>query len=1166
MTLADQAARDRIVSDLDVTMVVEAAAGTGKTTALVGRIVEVVALGYTTLDKIVAVTFTEKAAGELKFRVREEVEQRRQISTGPAERARLDGALEKLEEARIGTIHSFCRDLLQERPVEAGIDPLFAIAPQDEADALLHSAFDRWFEEALRAPGPGLSRMLARADNDREETPTRALFGAALELSQWRDFPAQWSRPAFDRDREIGARFAEMSAIGDLADLGHPDDWLYESLAKIRLVAREAVRLEKIRGPNLDAREAALMKLLRGSQNYWNWKGFGEDFGDIPRAEVMRRREEFHRGLEALRERIGADLAPQLRRELQPVVDRFQELKRRAGKLDFMDLLLLTRDMVKDRAEVRRELQERFTHIFIDEFQDTDPLQAEILLLLAADDPDEKDFRRARPVAGKLFIVGDPKQSIYRFRRADVALYQRVKTQLVGRGARLEHLSVSFRARPELQSMVNSAIAPRMEESETQSGYEPLKPAREDSPQPPIVALPVPKPYGDYGRITNYAIDASLPSVIAAFVHWLVRESGWKVTEGGKPAEELRAIEPRHVCILFRRMMNFRTDVARAYARGLEARHVPHVLVKGSSFQEREEIETMRNALNAIERPDDQLSVYATLHGPLFAFSDAELLTFKESVKTLHPFAPVDKVPESLAQVRAALDVLRELHRGRNRRPISDTIARLLAATRAHAGFAMWPTGEQALANISRVMDQARRFETRSGATSFRSFTEQLERDADAGVLAEAPLVEEGTEGVRLMTVHGAKGLEFPVVILADITCNEIRDTPQRYIDPDRGLCALRIAGCAPQELSDHSDDELRREREEATRLLYVATTRARDLLVVPVVGDERYDKWLGKLGDVLYPDPNQRRTALGSVPGCPEFGDDSVIERPPKAPPKAKSVIPGLHKPLLGTHRVVWWDPACLNLDVEETMGLRQRRLLEADESGKVSQQGVRAYEDWFAARAAMLASGSRPTITVATATELARQSVAAKRAAPDGIEPEEIESKKIEPEKIEPKEIKVLQLPRVAGRPHGPRFGTLVHATLLRVPFDADRGAIAAAAALQARMLGASAHEIDAATGAVETALRSPLMIQAASAAPDCRREAPLLVKLDDGVTMEGIADLAFVERANGQRRWVVVDFKTDADLAPRLSEYRVQLSLYIRAITQSTGEPARGVLLWL
>jgi ATP-dependent helicase/nuclease subunit A len=331
VTLADQPARDRIVTDLDINLVVEAAAGTGKTTELVGRIVAVVACGKTTMDKIVAVTFTEKAAGELKLRVRERIEERRKTSTDAGERLRLDGALEKLEEARISTIHSFCRDLLVEWPVEAGVDPLFQVAAQDEADAILRTAFDRWFEEALQSPGPGLRRMLARADSGREETPTGWLFNAARELSQWRDFPAGWDRPAFNREAELEAAFAEMAALGNLADLGGPGDWLYESLAKIRLIAREAVRLEHIRGLDLDAREAALMKLLRGNQNYWMWKGFGKDFGEIPRSTVLHRREEFHCRLKALSEKIGADLAPQLKDELQAVIDRFEGLKRRAG-------------------------------------------------------------------------------------------------------------------------------------------------------------------------------------------------------------------------------------------------------------------------------------------------------------------------------------------------------------------------------------------------------------------------------------------------------------------------------------------------------------------------------------------------------------------------------------------------------------------------------------------------------------------------------------------------------------------------------------------------------------------------------------------------------------------------------------------------------------------
>jgi ATP-dependent helicase/nuclease subunit A len=1142
VTLGDQSARNRIVSDLDVSLIVEAAAGTGKTTELVRRIVAVVASGKTTLDRIVAVTFTEKAAGELKLRVREQIEERRRIAADGAERARLNGALEKLEEARISTIHSFCRDLLLERPVEAGIDPLFEVAPQDEADAMLRAAFDRWFEEALREPGPGLRRILARANSGHEETPTAWLFNATVELAQWRDFPARWERPLFDRASELESLFAEMSAIGALADLGSPGDWLYESLAKIRLVGREALRLETIRGLDLDAREAALMKLLRGSQNYWNWKGFGGDFGENPRSNVQLRRADFHRRLKGLSDKIGADLAPQLRDELQAVIDRFQELKRRAGKLDFMDLLLLARDMIRDYADVRIELQSRFTHIFVDEFQDTDPLQAEIILLLAADDPNEKDSRRVRPAKGKLFIVGDPKQSIYRFRRADVAMYQRVKQQLVQSSTRLEHLTVSFRARPEIQSMVNSAIAPWMTESEIQAAYEPLNPAREDSPQPPIIALPVPRPYGHFGRITNYAIDESLPKVVGAFVRWLVRESGWKVTESNKPAD-LLAIEPRHVCILFRRMTRFRTDVAREYARELEARHLPHVLVKGSSFQEREEIETMRNALNAIERCDDELSVYATLRGPLFAFSDGELLAFKETIGTLHPFRHIDEAnPDPAGKIGGALGVLRDLHRGRNLRPIADTIARLLESTRAHAGFAVWPTGEQALANISRLMDQARRFESRGG-TSFRAFIDQLERDADAGTLGEAPLVEEGTEGVRLMTVHGAKGLEFPVVILADITCNEIREEAQRYIDPDRGLCALRIAGCAPQELLDHSEDELRREREEATRLLYVAATRARDLLVVPVVGDERCEKWFGKLGDALYPAGNERRAAIRPVPGCPNFGDDSVAERPSKAPPKNKSVIPGLHKPQTGTHRVVWWDPACLTLDVEDAMGLRQHRLLEADESGKVSQEGVRAYEHWFARRESMLQQGRTPLRRLETATELARKAGRGDLVIPEAAE------------------ITIEQVERDPSRPSGPRFGRLVHSMLMSVGPNAPKDSIPRFATMHARILGASSAEAAAAIEAVTKALTSPLMLRAAAGA-EVRRESPVVIRLEDGSLIEGVADLAFRDGEG----WTVVDFKTDAEIEGRLDEYRAQLGLYVRGIYASTGRSGNGVLLWL
>jgi ATP-dependent helicase/nuclease subunit A len=217
-------------------------------------------------------------------------------------------------------------------------------------------------------------------------------------------------------------------------------------------------------------------------------------------------------------------------------------------------------------------LQQRFTHFFVDQFQDTDPLQAEILLLLAADDPRETDWRAARPISGKLFLVGDPKQSIYGFRRADVALYEEVKERLLRAGAELLHLTTSFRAPPSIQSFVNSAFATAMAAGADggHAAYVPLEPSRtEIIGQPTVIALPVPKPYGDYGAIVNWRIDESFPETVGAFITWLVNESGWTVEEEARTVP----LRPRHIAILFlrfrrfRRFRNFGADITRPYVR-----------------------------------------------------------------------------------------------------------------------------------------------------------------------------------------------------------------------------------------------------------------------------------------------------------------------------------------------------------------------------------------------------------------------------------------------------------------------------------------------------------------------------------------------------------------------------------------------------------------------
>jgi len=1145
--LADQDARDAIARDLDATLVVEAAAGTGKTTALVSRIVSVVASGRAALARIVAVTFTEKAAGELKLRLRTEIERaRNDPSLAENSRSRLSAALRELEQASIGTIHSFCADLLRERPVEARVDPMFEVAAEDTSGAILELAFARWFETALASPGEAMRRLLRRRESLSRDGPRAIARRAAEELLAWRDFSARWEPYHFERDREIDEIVAEIGALGELARDGEPGDWLAKSLEEIARPVAEAMRLEAVRGRDYDALEAVLLTI--GGGRRWEWKGFGAGMGGVEREEIFRRRAALRERLARMRRDAGANLAPLLREELWPIIEIYDRIKRREGQLDFLDLLLVARNLVRDNPAVRAELQNRFTHIFIDEFQDTDPLQAEILLLLAADDPGVHDWRAARPIAGKLFIVGDPKQSIYRFRRADVALYQEVKRSLINAGARLLHLTVSFRATPELHAMINAAFAPLMAaESPTQPAYAPLTPVRPDpAAQPSIIALPVPDPYGDYGRVTDWRIEESLPEAIAAFAGWMVKESGWTVTEREAPERRV-ALAPRHICILFRRLNSHGRDVTRPYLRALEARHLPHVLVKGGSFNDREEVISVRNLLAAIERPDDDLAVFATLRGAFFSLGDDLLLEYREAAGGIslwrHPPSDADA---RLAPVIGAREIILELHRERNRRPIAQTLARALARTRAHAGVAIWPTGDQALANILRLMDQARRYEARSRPTSFRGFVDELEARAERDEASETPIVEEGTEGVRIMTVHRAKGLEFPVVILADLTCNETAGEPARYIDPARGLAALRIAGCAPHELLEHQEEEHRRDTEEAVRLLYVAATRARDLLIIPALGDGEYDGWLARLNPVIYPEQKNRRAPLTRIaPGCPEFGLDSVRTRPTRAPAPTRSVAPGSHRAQAGSHRVVWWDPTRLILDVKEAMGLRQSVLLEADASGEISKRGDAAYRAWSEARSAALARGAAPTIRVIGATAAATLGDAAMSANGGEIRVEEI---------ARDRSLARLRL-----------FGTLVHETMLRIHFAAPRTEIEQVAASVARMIGAGADDVDAAVDAVANALGSDV-IRAAASASEIRREYPVLVTLDDGATAEGIADLAFRSDADGAARWTIVEFKTDADLSRRLPEYRAQVAIYLRAVRAATALAASGVILWI
>jgi ATP-dependent exoDNAse (exonuclease V) beta subunit len=1153
---ADQRARRLIAEAIDETLVVEAAAGTGKTTELVGRIVEVIAGGRADVREIVAVTFTEKAAGELKLRLRQALENGRRATRDADVVRRLEHAVQNLEEAHVSTIHGFCADLLRERPVEAAIDPLFRVLTEGQSEALFTEAFEGWLQAALDDPPEGVRRSLRRASRgvrpgeSDDDGPTERLRRAGLALAEWRDFGGAWTREPFDRRAAAAAAVDLVHALADLSQSpSYAGDNLYVDTEPVRRLSRDLRRAASSGvGEDLDDLESRLVELKKNRDVRRARKGSGPTYAKgVTRARVLEARDQLLLALDDFQMRADADLAALLQGDLRACVDRYEQLKMREGALDFLDLLVRARDLVRDNAGVRRHFQRRFRRLFVDEFQDTDPLQAELLLLLASGDPAETRWQQVTPEPGKLFIVGDPKQSIYRFRRADVDVYRRVCDQLVERGATRVELRRSFRGVPGIQRVVNAAFEPLMDgDREThQAHYVPLEPVRAEAEgQPSVVVLPVPQPYGQR-FIAAREIERSLPDAVGAYIEWLVKHSGWTVTERHEPARRV-PLEARHVCILFRRFVSFGEDVTRPYVDALEARGVTHLLVGGKAFHDRDEIETLRAALMAIEWPDDQLSVFATLRGALFAIGDEELLEYQHLCGRFHPFRIPETLPPGLAPVRDALTLLRTLHAGRNRRPVSDTITALLDHTRAHVGFVLRPGGEQVLANVLHVSELARQYEL-AGGLSFRGFVDALQASARGGQAAEAPILEEGSDGVRLMTVHKAKGLEFPVVVLADITARLTPWDASRYVNVERGVCALRIGGWAPKDLNDNRALELARERKEGERIAYVAATRARDLLIVPAIGDEPYTEgWVSPLNAAIYPAEGDRRVQT-AADGCPAFqSQDTVLTRPDNDPASRSTVCPGAHT--IGTGpgacAVVWWspEPRLLPLGAQAPFGLRRDDLIVRDVADEVLRGRRDAYDAWRSAREKDLVAASRASLDVVTTTDLAASDIAGG-----------------------PAEVAVVSAGD-HGRPiGGARFGSLVHALLADVPLGpAGHTSIDRLAEAHGRILGAAPEEIAGARAAVAAALEHPILEAAARAAEagQCFRETPVTLRVESGRLMEGFVDLAYRD-GDG---FVVVDFKTDRELDGALNRYERQVALYATAIGRATGFPTRGVLMRL
>jgi ATP-dependent helicase/nuclease subunit A len=1164
--------RELIATELDKTLIVEAAAGTGKTTELVKRVVALIANEHATIGQIVAVTFSEKAAGELKLRLREELERAREQTASDSRAGRLlDAAAHDFEEAQVSTIHGFCAELLRERPVEARVDPAFAVLTDTQAERVFEEAFSSWLHAQLGNPQEGVRRSLRRPvkwrfGDETEDGPIERLRAAARNLREWRDHPAPWKRPSYDRRASIRVVMASLKAFADL--IAKPikrDDRLALSLAEARTTSSDIERQRRMVGDMVpegvwDGWEAALVALA----NDWDFanpkKGTGAAFAiGVTRDQALAEHARLLQQLRAFRADVDADLAALLHEEMRDCLLQYEARKQEAGALDFLDLLIKARDLVHHNQDVCREFRERFRAILVDEFQDTDPLQADLLRDLAG-----ADDGTLRP--GALFIVGDPKQSIYRFRRADVGAYRRIADRLGEGGAVAVRLQTSYRSVPAIQHFVNAAFRDDMngDPAALQADYVPLLGYRADTPeQPAVVALPVPRPYGKslYGppQVTQTALNQSQPPAIAAFVNWLLSpECTWTVAEG----DARRKIVASDVCLLFRRFLNFGRDITRDYVEGLEAHGIPHLLVGGKTFHEREEVDAIRTALTAIEWPEDELSVYAALHGPLFAIGEEELLEYHSIARVFHPYRIPADLPDRLQPVAQVLRTLRELHATRNHRPVADTIGRLIAVTRAHAGFVLWRGGEQALANVLHISDLARRYEL-EGGLSFRGFVDTLHDASGRADSPEAPILEEGSNGVRLMTVHKAKGLEFPIVVLADIACKLSLEEASRYLDPDRKLCAIRIGGWSPLDLQEHNAEEAKRDEAEGVRLAYVAATRARDVLVVPAVGDGPYDKgWIRPLNRALYP-PRAQWQAPATARGVPLFKGKQTIVPDARADgqPVDDTVRPGTYQltdPGSGhSYSVVWWDPLLLDGAPDDARGVRREDLISKDARPQDIAADRARYDDWRERRRLTQETGSIASVVISTAT-----AAAGKRPA--------VSQRQGEPASSEASQRVIVEdaSRRADLRPSGKRFGTLVHALLATLPLGATTSEVTDLAALHSKLFATSDQERDAAAVIANGLIGHPRW-QAARAAADAGRrvwrEAPVSLRIDGDpgappTIVDGQVDLAY-ETDDG---WVVIDFKTDIEIASAQDEYKQQVGLYAEAVSKATGMPATAVLL--
>ncbi len=822
----DEESRRLIREELLTNILVEAGAGSGKTQMLSERMAAGVAAGVYPLEQVAVVTFTRKAASELRGRFHLALEKeletaRKNPNPSAADQARIsriENALSNLERLFAGTIHSFCARLLRERPVESGVAPGFTELDETQDLELRRQAW-RDFVTSARANGdPDLVALL-----EADVKPQDLDSAFATVCSNEDVFFSAGDGICPDPKPALAALCGFWNALQKHL----PAQIAGETTCKIQQKAREFRAQMRVNQRRLE-RPSAIASLLETwdcaskiTQNRW--------------AETTAEKKRLRDLIEPLHDQFRtAVVLPYLASWRQYIYrlaitllikarDRAAAERLRVNSLNYGDLLNLTAKVLRENLRVRQSLQQKYKYLLVDEFQDTDPVQAEILFWLAQDasgfeEKNNADWREVPLRQGALFVVGDPKQSIYRFRRADIDIYNIVRKRFVDPTVgRVLPLTRNFRSVPRLCNWANDVFKTRFPAAPTPQApkFAPLDPeSKEES--------------GGVLTLTHGCEAKEAQEQDAEKIACYIRS---EVDAGRRRFSDF--------LILTRKKRNRITP----YADALESLNIPIEVSGAGAFGESLAVQSLTSLLRALSDPQDPMSLIAVLRGALFGVSDPELFNFRQAGGWFSLFNDGEGTQKPASRVAAALSVLHQYHRWTRLLPAPAALDRILE----HSGYlsltAASPGGVDA-GDVLHAVDRVRQITECGG--SLAEAADALEADAEAASEVESLPLEPGrTDVVRIMNLHKAKGLEAEVVFLAD-PAGGVGPRVDVRIERE-GLIAhgwlkiVRKNESSFQEklLGEHADwtgheaAEAPYLQAEEDRLLYVAATRAREMLVI---------------------------------------------------------------------------------------------------------------------------------------------------------------------------------------------------------------------------------------------------------------------------------------------------------------------------------------------